>query len=257
MDYGSMISDAFAYTKDGLWGNARRWFLLLVCLVIFPFLFGYIVRVFCGENPAPELEKWGSMFINGLKLLVVQLIYALPVILLIIAAFLPFFSSLFAAGAFSDNAAVMTDEQVEQLLAANPAILSSLGIMLILLAIAIIAAVIIGIFSFIGAIRFARTGSIKEGFNFSAILATIRKLGWINYLLALVIIWVAGMLYGFIMNLFMMVPVIGFIIWFFLYPPFIIFTSRYACLVYDAAEGSLPQGAPDRDAITSYSPFSC
>lgn len=236
MDYGSMLSDSFSYAKNGIWGNTKRWFLLLVSTIIFPFILGYVVRIYKGENPAPELKQWGLLFVDGLKLLVVHIIYAAPVFLLIIAAFLPFFSSLFAAGIFNENGETIPDMQAEEFFRSHPEILSSLGMMLFLLALAIILAIIIGLFSFIGTVRFARTGSIYEAFNFFEILATIRKLGWINYIISLIIIGVVGTAYGFVMNLFMMIPFIGFIIWFFMYPPFIIFTSRYASLVYDAAE---------------------
>lgn len=239
MDYSSMLSDSFQYAKDCVWGNARRWLLLLVSMIIFPFILGYCVRIYRGERPAPELEQWGSLFVDGLKLFVIELIYAAPVILLIIIAFLPFFSTLISAGFITEGTGTMTETQAEQFFAAHPEILSSLGIMLVLIIVAVILAIIIGIFSFIGAIRFARTGSIAEGFNFSAILGTIRKIGWINYLLALIIICVIGLVYGFVMNIVMMIPIIGFVIWFFLYPPFIIFGSRYASLVYDC--GNIPE----------------
>jgi hypothetical protein len=248
MDYGSMLSDSFCYAKDGLWGNAKRWFLLLVSLVIFPFILGYVVRIYQGEKPAPELERWGTLFVDGLKLLVVHIIYAAPVILLIIVAFLPFLSTLFSAGFFTENAATMSDAQAEAFFASHPEILPALGTMMILILIAVIFAIIISIFSFIGTIRFARTGSIGEAFNFGAILATIRKLGWFSYLLALVIITVVGLVYGFVMNIVMMVPFIGFILWFLLYPPFIIFGSRYACLVYDAAESATVISQPVQQA---------
>jgi hypothetical protein len=130
----------------------------------------------------------------------------------------------------------MTDTQVEQFISFHPEILSSLATMIVLIIIAVILALIIEVFSFIGSVRFARTGSIAEGFNFSAILATIQKIGWINYLFALIVIGVAGVMYGILMNFVMMIPFIGFIIWFFFYPPFIIFGSRYASLVYDEGE---------------------
>ena len=139
----------------------------------------------------------------------------------------------------TEGTGTMTETQAEQFFATHPEILSSVGIMLVLIMVAVILAIIIGIFSFIGAIRFARTGSIAEGFNFSAILGTIRKIGWINYLLALIIICVIGLVYGFVMNIVMMIPIIGFVIWFFLYPPFIIFGSRYASIVYDC--GNIPE----------------
>ena len=236
MDYGSMLNESFQYTKDGVWGRWKRWFFLIVSLIIFPFILGYIVRTYRGEKPAPELEEWGSMFIDGLKLLVVELIYAAPVILLILIAFLPFISTLVTSGILSQDVAVMTDTQVEQFISFHPEILSSLATMIVLIIIAVILALIIAVFSFIESVRFARTGSIDEGFNFSAILTTIRKIGWINYLLALIVIGVAGVMYGILMNLVMMIPFIGSIIWFFLYPPFIIFGSRYASLVYDEGE---------------------
>ncbi len=236
MDYGSILIDSFSYAKDAVWCNAKRWFLLLVCLIIFPFILGYIVRIYRGAKPAPELEQWGSMFVDGLKLFVIQIIYAAPVLLLIIAAFLPFFSTLFASGLLTENTTTMSEAQLEQFFGSNPEILSALGMMIIFLALAVILAIVIGIFSFIGSVRFARTGSIAEGFNFGAILATIRKIGWINYLLALIVIGVTGMVYGFLMNFVMMIPFIGFIIWFILYPPFILFGGRYASLVYDEGE---------------------
>lgn len=236
MDYGAMLSDSFSYVQEAVWGRWRRWFLLLVCMIIFPFLLGYIVRIYRGDRPAPELGQWGSLFVDGLKLFIIELLYAAPVILLFIIAFLPFLSTLVSAGLFTPNAAGMTDAQADVLIAAHPDILAAVGTMLILIIVAVILAIITGLFSFVGTIRFARTGLISEGFNFSAILATIRKMGWINYLLALIIIGVASMVYGFVMDIVMIIPFAGFIIWFFLYPPLIIFVSRYAALVYDHGE---------------------
>ena len=233
MDYGTMLNDSFQYAKDAVWDKWKQWLLLLVSMIIFPFILGYCVRIYRGERPAPELENWGSLFVNGLKLFVIELIYAAPIILLIIIAFLPFFSTLISAGILSENTATMTDSQAEQFFMSHPEILSSIGTMLVVIVFAVVLAIILGIISFIGTVRFARTGRIAEGFNFSAILDTIQKIGWINYVLALIIIAVIGSVYGFVMNLVMMIPVIGLAIWFILYAPFIIFMSRYAALVYD------------------------
>ncbi|MEI8331607.1 MAG: DUF4013 domain-containing protein [Methanomicrobiales archaeon] len=56
--------------------------------------------------------------------------------------------------------------QFEQWEHHHPEILSSMGILLILLILAAICAIIVTIFSFLGLIRFARTGSMAEVFNF-------------------------------------------------------------------------------------------
>jgi len=234
MDFGTILNDSFQYAKEGVWGKWKKWFFLIISMIIFPFILGYMIRMYRGEKPAPELDQWGSMFIDGLKLFVVELIYAAPVILIILIAFLPFASTLMSSGIISTDISIMTDTQAEQFISSHPEILSALATMVVLIFIAVIFALIIAIFSFIGAVRFARTGLIAEGFNFSAILGTIRKIGWINYLLALIIIGVIGMVYGFVMNIVMIIPFVGLVIWLFLYPPFIIFMSRYASLVYDA-----------------------
>ena len=35
-----------------------------------------------GENPAPDVENWGILFIDGLKLIIVGLVYAIPVFII-------------------------------------------------------------------------------------------------------------------------------------------------------------------------------
>ena len=171
MDFGGMLDDSFAYAKDGVWEKWTRWLLLIVSMVIFPFILGYIARIYRGKKPAPEPGKWGALFIDGLKLLLVQILYFLPVILLVILAFIPMISTLITSGAFSENFGKMTDSQSEQWLSSHPELLSAAGVMAVLLLIALVLAIIISVFSFLGVVRFARTRSISEAFNFSHYLS--------------------------------------------------------------------------------------
>ena len=245
MSFGTMLDDAFSYAKEGVWGKWKNWLLLMASLIIFPLILGYIVRIYRGEKPAPRLEQWGAMFIDGLKLLVVSLIYALPVILLVVAAFLPLVSTFISSGALSVNFAAMSEIQMDQWMTAHPAILSALGTMVVVLLVAVIVAIIISIFSFIGTIRFARTGKIGEGFNFSEILAQIGRIGWLTYIAALVIIGVIGFVFWVLLHIFSFIPVVGEIVFLIVaivvYPPFVLFVSRYAALVYECGE---PAPAP-------------
>lgn len=237
MDFGGMLDDAFSYSKESIWGKWKHWFLLLVSMIIFPLILGYMVRIYRGEKPAPELKEWGSMFVDGLKLLVVELVYAAPVILLMIIAFLPFISTMITSGAFGQDFEMMSDTQLEQWFISHPEVFTAAGLMVILILVAIVIAIIISIFSFLGAIRFARTRSMGEAFNFSAILAHIRRIGWLNYIFALIVIGIIGFILGMILNVFSFIPVAGdaieLLVMAVVYPPFIVFSSRYATCVYE------------------------
>ncbi len=235
-----MLDDSFSYAKDGVAKDGKRWLLLIVCLIIFPLILGYLVRVYRGEKPAPELKEWGSMFIDGLKLLAVCIVYALPIILLAIAAFLPLISAFVASGALSMDFASMTETQTELWLSAHPEILSAAGLMLILLLVTLIVAIVITIFSFIGTVRFARTGKMGEAFNFTEILARIGKIGWLTYIAALIVLCVIGVIFGIVLHLFSLVPVVGEFLFVLValvaYPPFILFSGRFSALVYELGE---------------------
>ena len=63
IDFGSMLDDSFAYAKDGVWKKSTRWLLLILCMIIFPLIMGYIVRIYRGERPAPEPEH-GAVFLS-------------------------------------------------------------------------------------------------------------------------------------------------------------------------------------------------
>jgi hypothetical protein len=257
MDFGSMLDDSFSYAKDGVWGRWTRWLLLIVSMVIFPLILGYMVRIYRGEHPAPEPEKWLELFIDGLKLLLVQIIYFLPVILLLILAFIPIISTLAASGVFSQDFSSMSDSQSERWLDNHPELISELllagGFMIILLMVAVILAIIITFFSFLGVVRFARSNSISEAFNFSAILVHIKRIGWINYIVALIAITIIGYIFSTILNFFSFIPVIGIFIELLLmgilYVPFLIFSARFSTLVYDAGEEKILQ--PSGQTATS------
>ena len=244
MDFGLMLDDSFTYAKDGVWEKWSRWLLLIVSMLIFPLILGYTVRIYRGEKPAPEPGEWVALFVDGLKLLLVQVIYLLPVILLVILAFIPLISTLVTSGMLSQNFSSMSNSQFERWLDSHPALIPELlvtgGFMLILLMIAIILAIIISLFSFLGVVRFARTQRISEAFNFSAILAHISRIGWVNYILALIIIGIIGFIFSMILNFFSIIPVVGIfmelIVMGILYVPFILFSARFSALVYDAGE---------------------
>ena len=78
MDYGNMLSDSFSYAKGAVWGKWVEWILLAISTIIFPLIMGYMVRIYSGVKPAPEADNWVGMFIDGLKLWIIAIIFAIP-----------------------------------------------------------------------------------------------------------------------------------------------------------------------------------
>jgi hypothetical protein len=216
MDYGSMVGDSFEYAKEAVVGKWNKWVMLIIATILLGLpLMGYAMKVLRGEKPAPEVEDWGTLFIDGIKYLIVAIIWMLPVyivlgILMVVG---------FGAAMTGDSSAIM----------------AGAGIMLIGMLVVAVLAVIIGLFMMIGIVRFARTGSIGEAFNFSAILATIAKIGWVPYIIALIVLIVCGAIFGIVVGILMMIPILGILIYICMIAPWMLFVSRYICQVYDSA----------------------
>jgi hypothetical protein len=213
MDFGKMVGEAFGYAKEGLVGKWMKWILLLIATILLTLpLMGYSLKILRGEKPSPEVNGWGTLFIDGIKYVIICLIYAIPVFIILALLMAPVLT------------AAMTGD--------SNAVMANLGGFLLGLVLLVIVAIIIGLFEFIGIVRFARTGSMGEAFNFSAILATIGKIGWVNYILALIILGIILVIFETICSL---IPVVGMLLLFILMPFFTIFQARYTCLLYDSA----------------------
>jgi hypothetical protein len=213
MDYGNMLGESFEYAKEGLVGKWMKWLLLLVATILLSLpLLGYELKILRGEKPSPEVNDWGTLFIDGIKYAVIVIIYLIPLAIIGIISIAPLI-----VAAIQQNTA---------------AILAGVGVFLIGLVIFVIVWIIIVLIAAIGIIRFARTGSMGEAFNFGAILMTIGKIGWINYIVALIIM---GVIVGIVEGILFAIPVIGGLLAFFLAPFIVLFEARYLCQVYDSA----------------------
>ncbi len=142
----------------------------------------------------------------------VGLIYAIPLIVLYVILF---GASLAMISSGSDTAAA-----------------AGFGTMMIGMLIVFVLGIVIALFEVIGAIRLARTDSIGEAFDFSAILAHIGRIGWGAYVVALVVVIVA---IGVIEVVLSIIPILGWILLLVLMPALYIFGARYITLLYDSA----------------------
>ena len=216
MDYGNMVGEAFEYAKEAVVGKWNNWLMLIIATILLGLpLAGYSMKILRGEKPAPGVDDWGTLFMDGIKYVIVALIYAIPIIIVWVVVI-----GASAVAMMSNDYTVM---------------MAAFGAMAIGLLIVIILAFIIAIFEIIGIVRFARTGNIPEAFNFNAILATINKIGWVPYIIALVVLIVVSVIFGIIVGVLTMIPILGFIIYLCLIAPWTLLVSRYVCQLYDTA----------------------
>ncbi|KAF5073122.1 hypothetical protein DSECCO2_195120 [anaerobic digester metagenome] len=219
-----LLSESFGYAKDAIWGRWIRWLLLLVSTIIFPFMYGYTVRVMSGTKPAPELEGWIGLFIDGIKLIVITIVYSIPLMVLTVLPFLMYFIPVSAT-------VTPAGSGTEPLISPDLAIFVALAIFVIF----ILAAIIIGILSTFAAVRFARTGKMREAFRVGTLVRHVGKIGWIRCFVALLVMGIVVAIAQFVL---MLIPVLGLILLLLLTPGFIIFSARYVALLYESAPAS-------------------
>jgi hypothetical protein len=245
MDFGNMLGDAFSYMKEGVWGNTNRWLKLILAIICLGFPFsGYIMRIYRGTTTAPDVDQWGTLFVDGLKLFVVGLVYAIPLIILWVLIYGSMFLAI-ASGSMGQKAMTSFEPNF---------------VLMILFYIVEFAVVLI---MPVASIRFARTGSFAEAFNFSALLGTIGRIGWLVYIVALFLVSIIVsipvfiLVFGFILvgavSLVLLkeagllvilgLLVLGILLCLILSPLIGVFQARYMTRLYDSA---IPPAAPEQ-----------
>ena len=253
MDTGVLLSESVAYTREAFEGKWARWLIFVILnlpMALFQFVFdpqkiidqetaavhwelihwdqiavivalsilfsfflsGYLVRVYRGAKPAPDFGDWGRLLIDGLKLQIVGFVWFLPALIVFLCAVAIVVIMIGSQGSGS---------------------LFLLLLLLVLLIAGIIVLVLVALLSVMGIIRFARTGSMAEGLRYSAIMDLIGKIGWGNYIVALIVLVAVGFAFGIIIMVLSFIPFIGWIANPVLTPLLTVFSARYYTLLYD------------------------
>ena len=246
-----MISQSIEYSKEALIGKWARWIIFVILglpMALLPFVFdvdtiakttdfsweqvpwgqvaalviagillsfflsGYVVRIYRGVQPAPDFNDWGFLLLDGLKMQVLGLIWFLPILIPILVLVALSLAGLSGPGPGSMGLAVA---------------------LLIVLAILMVLAIVVGLLIPMALIRFARTGSIREGLRFSAISEHIGRIGWGQYILALIILFVISLIFGVVIIILSLIPFIGWVLELILTPLLTVFTARFYTLVYE------------------------
>ena len=266
MEFGKLVGESFEYAKEGLVGHWLKWIVLIILgfLPVIPIMFGvifgivsaltapamlipvivimrilaiilalpllgYTVRIYRGETPAPEVNNWGSLFADGLKLFVILLIYAIPVIILVVAllgsvilAMIPYLPLLM---------------NTAQPIVVPDTLMGLIGAAIFGVVIIILVAIIIWLIEATAVVRFSRTNSIGEAFNFGEIFSRIGTIGVGSYIVALIIQALIVFVILFILEL---IPYIGFILVLIVTPVIMLFQARYLCQLYKSAGEEAP-----------------
>jgi len=188
---------------------------VIAAIILSAFYLGYQMKILRGETPLPIVSGYGRLFTDGIRYLAIEIIYTLPVFIILALTIGGAIMSAISAGpGFED-------------------VFPIIGGVIIGILVALIIGFIIGLFAVVGLVRFARTGRMSEAFNFGAIMTTIGRIGWGHYILALIIVVVLIVIVQIILGI---IPYIGGILQIIVSPFITVFYSRYVSLLYNSAE---------------------
>lgn len=172
--------------------------LILTVISIIPIVnfmtMGYYVRIikstFAGIDEVPDFDDLGELFIDGIKVLIVSIIYMIVPLIIYFVALLPL---LFASDPYSMMSGLMS------------------GLAIVILIIDIVVAIIFSLILYPAIVNMALyDGEIGAAFRFSEILDRIKEIGWGSYILWVIAIIVTSAVVGIILG------IIGFILMFIL-----------------------------------------
>jgi hypothetical protein len=185
------------------------------------FISGYIVRLLQGDPVPPEFGNWPQLCLDGIK------VHVIPLVWMLVPSILALIEYTIASGG---------------LLPGNPwgTLLGSI-LILVILVIQIVILFIAVQYMIIGAIRYARTGSVREAFAVLAIRHTLSRIGIVNYFIALGIITFVWLVFSYGLHALSLVPYIGGILALGLWPPLAVFCVRF--MAHSCDEDMSPAGS--------------
>lgn len=223
MNISDIISDSIKYPSSN-WGKVL--ILGVICiasiLVVPIFLvYGYVFRIIkatlAGMDELPEFDEIGDMFIDGLKILVVGIVYAIPV--WIIATII---------GLITGTGMGTTSTSLDPTM-----MWAVLGSSIVF----IIVALIVGLVEIMAIVNMAYyNGELGAAFRFSEILDRIAQIGWGKYIVTYIVIAVISFI-AFLIGWLTMLVLIGFILLPLIIVPYMaMFGSRAIALLYASTE---------------------
>ncbi|MDD1763430.1 MAG: DUF4013 domain-containing protein [Methanobacteriaceae archaeon] len=228
MDIGDIISDSIKYPSSN-WGKVLILGVIMIAsILIVPIflVYGYVFRIIkatlAGLDELPEFDEIGEMFVDGLKIFVVAIVYAIPVWII--------------AWIFG---AIMGGTMTATTTTLDPTMIWALFLGNIIF---VIVAVIIGLIEVMAIANMAYyDGDLGAAFRFSEILDYISRIGWGKYIATYIVIAIVAFI-GFLIGMLTLFILIGIILLPLVIAPYIaMFGSRAIALLFIDAVAETPE----------------
>ncbi len=241
MDLGNNLQNAFDFAKK-MTEDAGRWIILIILSVI-PIVnfitIGYaskVIKETPGSKKPPKLERYVELWVQGLKILVALIIYMIiPIII------------------FGLGAAALWKAIIGGIFGMGPqragwAVWPMVGLAGLAFIVGIIVTFLIAIIAVMGITHMIKNDRFGKAFALKEITEIIGRIGWGDYILWLIVIFIMNLIYGAIGR----IPLIGWLITLILIPPYVVFISRSVGLTYsEQKRPARPRVARPRKRKTS------
>jgi hypothetical protein len=205
MDIGEIVSDSIMYPSSDWKKVVTLGLLSVISFLIIPIflVMGYGFRALkssiAGSEELPDYDEWGDMFVDGLKVFVVEFVYFLiPSIIIFVGVWSSISALIFASSTVDPSAALAG---------------VSMGLLGVTVIIGIILAIAFGLIATIALANMAYNNSeLGAAFRFGEILEIISQIGWIDYIIWYIVMIIIAAVGGFIAGILNIIPVIGTII---------------------------------------------
>lgn len=229
MDIGEIVSDSIKYPSSD-WGKVLILGVIFIASILIVPIFlayGYVLRIIkatlAGVDELPEFDELGDMFVDGLKIFVVAIVYSIPIMIV--------YGIIYVLALGTINAASYADY--------GAATSAAFGLLAIMYIVMLIVAIIVSLFELMAIANMAYyDGDLGAAFRFGEIMEHISRIGWGKYIVTLIVIWIlAGI--GFFIGWLTFFILIGIILLPLVIAPYIaMFASRaVALLVASSLEG--------------------
>lgn len=248
MELSGIISNSLKYPSSSWLKVIILGIILCFSALLVPFLIGIIPAILAlgyafrilrssvkGDNQLPEFDKWVNMFVDGVNVAVVGVIYFIvPMIIMMLGMGGLFHSEIMGVFMHEGTVGNFTHTGIMDPITHMAYSMMNFGPFWIFMAIGMILTFILGAIFIMGISNMAyRNKEIGEAFSSNEIFGRISKIGWRKYIAWYVLIWIILIIFSFIAGIISLIPIIGALVAFLVvYSYFAIFLARSAALIY-------------------------